>query len=156
VPGPLRVFLIGLEPADLDALRARAAADDRLEIGGTALLREIERGAARPPDAIEAIVMSPATWAASAFAALPLPRDPAVASGGRRESAERLIEELTTRERDVLALVADGCPNREIAMRLGLSVHTVKFHLASIFGKLGVATRTQAVRRALDWGLIEI
>ncbi len=156
MPGPLRVFLIGLQPGDLDALRARAAADDRLEIGGTALLHEIERGTVRPPDVIEAIVMSPATWAASALAVLPLPRDPAVASEGTRESAEGLIEELTAREREVLALVADGRPNREIAIRLGLSVHTVKFHLASIFGKLEVSTRTQAVRRALDWGLIEI
>jgi DNA-binding CsgD family transcriptional regulator len=67
-----------------------------------------------------------------------------------------LIEELTARERDVLALVADGRPNREIAARLGVSEHTVKFHLASIFGKLAVSTRTQAVRRALEWGLIEI
>jgi len=52
--------------------------------------------------------------------------------------------------------VADGHPNREIAIRLGISEHTVKFHLASLFGKLGVSTRTQAVRRALEWGLIDI
>lgn len=137
-------------------LRVRSSADDRLEIVGTALLHEIERGTVRPPDVTEAVVMSPATWAAFAYSALPLPRDSAAVPEGTRESGGRLIEELTARERDVLALVADGRPNREIAMRLGISVHTVKFHLASIFGKLGVSTRTQAVRRALDWGLIEI
>jgi ATP/maltotriose-dependent transcriptional regulator MalT len=69
---------------------------------------------------------------------------------------ENLIEELTAREREVLALVADGRSNRDIATGLGISEHTVKFHLASLFGKLGVSTRTQAVRRALEWGLIDI
>jgi DNA-binding NarL/FixJ family response regulator len=65
-------------------------------------------------------------------------------------------EPLTARERDVLALAAEGMVNREIAAALGLSEHTVKFHLAAIFGKLGVATRTEAVRRALRRGLIDI
>ena len=69
---------------------------------------------------------------------------------------EPLVEALTAREHDVLALVADGCGNREIATRLGISEHTVKFHLASIFGKLGVATRTEAVQRGLRLGVIEI
>ena len=69
---------------------------------------------------------------------------------------EPLIEALTAREHDVLALVADGLPNREIAQALGISEHTVKFHLASIFGKLGVSTRTEAVQRGLRLGVIEI
>jgi DNA-binding NarL/FixJ family response regulator len=63
-------------------------------------------------------------------------------------------EPLTARERDVLDALAQGLPNRAIAARLGISEHTVKFHLASIFGKLGVKTRTGAVRRALRRGLI--
>lgn len=70
--------------------------------------------------------------------------------------AEPLIESLTTREHDVLALVADGLPNREIAHALSISEHTVKFHLASIFGKLGVSTRTEAVQRGVRLGVIEI
>jgi len=83
--------------------------------------------------------------------------DPTIVSRlfARRREADP-VDELSARERDVLALVADGHPNREIAARLDISEHTVKFHLASIFGKLGVSTRTQAVRRALEWGLIEI
>ncbi len=67
-----------------------------------------------------------------------------------------IVETLTAREHDVLALVADGLPNREIAARLAISDHTVKFHLASIFGKLGVSTRTEAVQRGLRLGVIEI
>ena len=56
----------------------------------------------------------------------------------------------------MLALVADGLPNRDIAATLGISEHTVKFHLASIFGKLGVSTRTAAVQRALKLGAIQL
>ena len=66
------------------------------------------------------------------------------------------VEALTDRERDVLALTADGRSNREIAAALAISEHTVKFHLASIFGKLGASTRTEAVHRGLRLGIIEL
>ena len=65
-------------------------------------------------------------------------------------------EHLTPRERHVLELAADGRSNRAIAEALGISEHTVKFHLASIYGKLGASTRTGAVRRGLRRGLITI
>lgn len=65
-------------------------------------------------------------------------------------------EPLTARELDVIDALAQGLSNRAIAARLGISEHTVKFHLASIFGKLGVTTRTSAVRRALRRGLIHL
>jgi ATP/maltotriose-dependent transcriptional regulator MalT len=80
----------------------------------------------------------------------------AVLSVPPQTTGEPLIETLTTREHDVLALVADGLPNREIAGRLAISEHTVKFHLASVFGKLGVSTRTEAVQRGLRLGVIDI
>lgn len=67
-----------------------------------------------------------------------------------------LIEHLTSRELEVLVLVADGLRNREIAQGLGITEHTVKFHLAAVYGKLGVSSRTAAVRRGLQLGLIHI
>jgi DNA-binding NarL/FixJ family response regulator len=54
-------------------------------------------------------------------------------------------EALTPREREVLQLMAEGLPNRQIAARLYISPHTVKFHVASILAKLGAASRTEAV-----------
>jgi DNA-binding CsgD family transcriptional regulator len=71
-----------------------------------------------------------------------------------RQRDEPDAEPLTGREHDVLALLVLGARNRAIAQRLGISAHTVKFHVASILGKLGVATRTQAVREALRRGLV--
>lgn len=61
--------------------------------------------------------------------------------------------ELTPREREILDLLADGCPNAEIARRLFLSPKTVKNHLTNVFAKLQVADRAQAVVRARQAGL---
>ena len=57
-------------------------------------------------------------------------------------------------ELEVLALVADGLPNKAIAGRLGISDHTVKFHVNAILGKLGAQSRTEAVIQATRLGLI--
>jgi DNA-binding NarL/FixJ family response regulator len=65
-------------------------------------------------------------------------------------------EPLTPREREVLELLAEGLPNKAIADRLGVSDQTVKFHVASLSGKLGAANRTDAVRRAVGQGLITL
>ncbi|MBA3270028.1 MAG: helix-turn-helix transcriptional regulator [Acidobacteria bacterium] len=67
-----------------------------------------------------------------------------------------LVERLTPREHEVLVLVADGRRNKDIARELGITDHTVKFHLAAVFGKLGASSRTEAVRRGLQLGLIHI
>jgi DNA-binding NarL/FixJ family response regulator len=65
-----------------------------------------------------------------------------------------LPDTLTPREIEVLELVAQGLPNKAIADRMAISDQTVKFHIASIAGKLGAANRTDAVRRAVRRGLI--
>jgi DNA-binding NarL/FixJ family response regulator len=69
---------------------------------------------------------------------------------------EPLVEPLTRRELQVLELLADGLPNKAIALRLDVSDETVKFHLGSIFGKLGASNRTDAVRLALRQGLVPL
>jgi len=63
---------------------------------------------------------------------------------------------LTPREREILELMADGANNRVIASRLGISRHTVKFHVASILAKLGTRSRTEAVAAALRGGLLTV
>ena len=63
-------------------------------------------------------------------------------------------EPLTEREGSVLAMMAEGAGNKEIAARLKISEHTVKFHVSSILGKLGATTRTEAVARGYREGLI--
>lgn len=69
---------------------------------------------------------------------------------------DEFAEALTAREIEVLELLAEGLPNKAIAVRLGISDQTVKFHVASISGKLGAANRTDAVRRAVRRGLITL
>jgi DNA-binding NarL/FixJ family response regulator len=66
-------------------------------------------------------------------------------TGSRSESVDARFSALTQREGEVLALVADGLNNREIASALFVSVATVKTHINSIFAKLGVRDRAQAI-----------
>ena len=67
-----------------------------------------------------------------------------------------VLERLTTRELEVLHLVARGSQNREIAERLRVSIKTVEFHLGNILGKLGARSRTEAVMRAWQAGVLTI
>ena len=69
-------------------------------------------------------------------------------------SESDLVEPLSERELEVLALLAEGLTNREIASRLFLTLNTVKVHTSNIYGKLGVHSRTQAVARARTLGLL--
>src|SRR6202034_1001012 len=72
------------------------------------------------------------------------------------EVEDELSEEITSRETDVLRLLAEGLVNKDIATRLRISEHTVKFHISSILDKLGASTRTEAVARGIRRGLIPI
>jgi NarL family two-component system response regulator YdfI len=65
-----------------------------------------------------------------------------------------LPEPLTPREREVLQMISSGLGNKEIAGRLSISEHTVKFHVASILGKLGASTRTEAVSIGIRHGVV--
>lgn len=78
-----------------------------------------------------------------------------VSEAGPAGMPARLVEPLTEREGDLLKLLAEGLSNEEISRRLYISPNTTKWHLKSIFGKLAVGNRIQAVARARDLGLIE-
>jgi DNA-binding NarL/FixJ family response regulator len=74
----------------------------------------------------------------------------------RLSDGESPTEPLTAREKEVLQLMAEGMANKQIALSLGISEHTVKFHLSSLYAKLNVSSRTEAVRTGLGLGLISI
>jgi len=73
---------------------------------------------------------------------------------GWSATPESPAEDLTSRELEVLRLMAEGLPNKTIAARLGISEHTVKFHVNAVMGKLAAESRTEAVVRATRLGLI--
>lgn len=70
------------------------------------------------------------------------------------ESELEALDELTMREIEILRMLAEGLGNKEIAVQLGISEHTVKFHISSILDKLGASTRTEAVTSGIRMGLI--
>jgi len=74
----------------------------------------------------------------------------------RENATEEFAEELTARESEVLRLVSMGLGNKEVAGRLAISEHTVKFHISSILGKLHAGSRTEAVSLGIRRGLIPI
>lgn len=76
------------------------------------------------------------------------------ATGG--QAGGELVEELTPREHEVLVLLAQGKQNKEIAAELTIAERTVKFHISSIFGKLGAGNRTEAVTIAVQLGLVKL
>ena len=78
---------------------------------------------------------------------------PAAEAGSRRASEGT---GLTPRELEILEMMAEGMSNRRIAVRLGISGYTVKFHVASVLGKLGAASRTEAVTLGVRQGLISL
>ena len=129
----MRLLLVG--PAQARALARAALEAAQVEIAGEFSTISAARASHIRADGI---FLTPET------------RDPSSV-----ESQARL-EALTAREQDVLALLAEGLPNKTIAERLGISDQTVKFHVASITGKLGASNRTEAVHIAARLGLITI
>ena len=80
----------------------------------------------------------------------------AIVSRDPRGAAEPHGFDLTPRELDVLALMAEGASNKTIARRLGISVHTAKFHVGSLLDKLDATGRTDAVAHAARRGVIHL
>jgi DNA-binding CsgD family transcriptional regulator len=82
--------------------------------------------------------------------------DAAVVSSQKSESVLEPDAPLTPREIEVLSLLAEGASNKSIGRRLGISVHTVKFHVASLLDKFEAIGRTDAVTHAVRLGLIQL
>jgi DNA-binding CsgD family transcriptional regulator len=98
-----------------------------------------------------AMVRNAAISATIAGFAVTLPR----ASSGVGE-VMRITEDLTTREVEVLRLMARGQTNKQVAAQLKISEHTAKFHVSSVLSKLGARTRTEAVTIGMTRGLVAI
>ena len=134
----MRVVLVG-PPAERRRLRLRLPP-------GVEVVAEYETA----EDALASGIAADAVMAGPAIPARPgVPRDEPPIS-------EDLVEHLTPREAQVLALLAEGLSNRGIAERLGISDQTVKFHVASVMGKLGTRNRVETVRLAVRRGLISL
>jgi DNA-binding NarL/FixJ family response regulator len=131
----MRVLLVGSAPA---RARLRAQLNGSLEIAG------------------EFATVAAARAAATGVEAMLIADDGRNAAAPADDDGAAFDEPLTAREVQVLELLAEGLPNKAIAARLGISDQTVKFHVASIAGKLGAANRTDAVRRAVRRGLITL
>ena len=123
----------------------------RVILIGTAAQRQRLR--VELPEGLEVIGEAPSL---SAARALGLGADAFLMAESDAGDEPRLVEALTPREMQVLTLLANGSPNKQIAKDLGVSEETIKFHLASIFGKLGASNRTDAVRQALRRGLVPL
>jgi DNA-binding NarL/FixJ family response regulator len=70
------------------------------------------------------------------------------------DEGDPIVDPLTRREREVLQLAAEGLANKQIALSLGISEHTVKFHLSSLYTKLGATSRTEAIRAGARRGWV--
>jgi DNA-binding NarL/FixJ family response regulator len=72
----------------------------------------------------------------------------------KRRAIESQLEALTPREKEVLRLMAEGLPSRSIASELGISYTTVRTHIRSLGGKLGVHSKLEAIVKAREMGLL--
>ena len=140
-------------PARLDALPAVILTTDVFEPSD---YRTTVR-ARLPAHATAAEVLAAITAAAQGFVVLTQSQaDALFAHPTVPQPPATLVEDLTPRELQVLRDVAQGWANKEIAERLHISEHTVKFHVASLLGKLQAGSRTEAVTQGIRLGLIPI
>jgi len=124
-----------MAPASLPVLRLAAGEDDDASV--------------LPPD-LSPVQLDAALRAVAAGLRVSLPG--AAAPGFAEAEAPRPL--LTPRELEILRALGEGLSNKAVARRLGISAHTVKFHLEAVFTKLGATSRAEAVAKGLRRGLI--
>ncbi|GHF28857.1 DNA-binding NarL/FixJ family response regulator [Deinococcus metalli] len=122
-----------------------------------AVLPELSSGgwAALPPDATPPELLAGVLGAAAGLAVLPPALVPAADVPDEPAAPDSDVT-LTPRERDVLALLAEGLSNKRAARDLGVSESTVKFHVQALYSKLGVQSRAGAVARGIALGLVSV
>jgi DNA-binding NarL/FixJ family response regulator len=158
------IVLLDVRPAEASDLAELASlGHDQPDVGLVALLDASEErylpGLARgrlgylPRDAAPELILQAVRAVASGLVVLAPRVVPSLVVAPRRAAAPT-TQVLTARELEVLALLAQGLPNKAIALRLAISEHTVKFHVGAILGKLGAASRTEAVMLAARQGLL--
>jgi ATP/maltotriose-dependent transcriptional regulator MalT len=134
----MNVVVVARDPARRQTLIQRA------EEAGWTVRADVPAEAALSPEDLDGV------------AALVLDVQDAHATSIRSDETPDLVEPLTVREQEVFEQMADGLSNRQIAHALGISEHTVKFHVSAILGKLGVATRSAAIRHGMRQGLVTL
>jgi NarL family two-component system response regulator YdfI len=160
------VVVLALEPGESPALPVRVSPDAAARLPAVLVLgdeptaiwagrafRSGARGALARTASTEQIVSAVLAVAAGLVVREPNAGE-SVAQPFREPVVDRALQPLTAREIEILGLLAEGLGNKVIAGRLGISEHTVKSHLTSIFAKLDVSTRAEAVASAARLGVI--
>jgi two-component system, NarL family, response regulator YdfI len=160
------VVVLALEPGESPALPLRISPDAAARLPAVLVLgdepaaawagralRSGARGALSRTASTDQIVGAVLAVAAGLVVRQPVAGD-SPAQPLQRPPDERTVQPLTGREIEILGLLAEGLGNKAIAGRLGISEHTVKSHLTSVFAKLDVSTRAEAVASAARLGLI--
>jgi len=133
----IRVLIVGESPITRAGLAAAIGESDRFEVVGTCNL-----------------AASTATFESTAATAVLMESGTFNAWSSTDPEQDTPSTPLTAREIEVLRLLADGASNKLIAHKLGISDHTVKFHVTSILTKLNAGTRTEAVMLGVRKGLV--
>src|SRR5262245_12340945 len=134
----MNVVVVARDPA------RRQTLIQRVEEAGWTVRADVPTEAALSPEDLDGV------------AAMVMDTRDAHATADQPEHEHDLIEPLTSREHEVLEQMAAGLSNRQIAHVLGISEHTVKFHVSAILGKLGVSSRSAAIRHGMRHGLVTL
>ncbi len=151
-----RVTLAGHTVVEPDAAPDLVLADAASPVAPDRVVLRMGLGAALPAD-LSPAQLDAALRAIAVGLRVSLPQGQAQGAAAPESEGFAAAEArplLTPRELEILACLGEGLSNKSVARRLGISAHTVKFHLEAVFAKLGATSRADAVARGLRGGLI--